>query len=225
MKHLISTIIVLGFVSAAIAQPTKEEQSALTPDKVLADLIAGNARFVSGKLNARDIKASVSKTAGAQYPKAVVLSCLDSRVPVELVFDQGIGDIFVGRVAGNIADEDLIGSMEFGTKLSGAKLVFVLGHTACGAVKGVCDGAELGKLTGLLSKIKPAMNAVQGYKPEERTSANTEFVEKVIEQNVRETIAHVRAESAILADLEKAGTIKIVGGIYDLKTGKVALIK
>lgn len=224
MKHTVA-IIVLAFATIGDAQTTKEEQSALTPDKVLADLMAGNARFVSGKPHAHDIKGSLTKSAAGQYPKAVILSCLDSRVPVELVFDQGIGDIFVGRVAGNIADEDMIGSMEFGTKAAGARLIFVLGHTACGAVKGACDGVELGKLTGLLAKIKPAVDAVPGYKAEERTSKNSAFLEKATEENVRETVAHIRAESAVLSELETAGTIKIVGGIYDLETGKVTLLK
>ena len=222
---MLITVIVLVVVAVGNAQTTKEEQSALTPDKVIADLMEGNARFVSGKPRAHDIKASLTKAAAGQYPKAVILSCLDARVPVELVFDQGIGDIFVGRVAGNVADEDMIGSMEFGTKAAGAKLIFVLGHTACGAVKGACDGVELGKLTTLLAKIKPAVSAVPGYKPEERTSKNDAFVEKVTEENVRETVSRIRAESSILSELETAGTMKIVGGIYDLKTGKVTLLE
>ena len=128
-------------------------------------------------------------------------------------------------MAGNIEDVDQLGSMEFATKLSGAKLVFVLGHSACGAVKGACDGAKLGNLTALLAKISPAVDAVQGFKPEERTSKNNKFVEKVIEQNVRQTMANIRKDSPILAELEASGKIKIVGGIYDLHTGKVTLLK
>ncbi len=221
----IATALVLALAALANAQVTKGEQSALTPDKVLTGLMDGNARYVAGKIGDPEIKKRITRSADGQYPKAVVLSCLDSRVPVEQVFDQRIGDIFVGRVAGNIEDEDQLGSMEFATKLAGAKLVFVLGHSACGAVKGACDGAKLGNLTALLAKIRPAVDAVQGFKPEERTSANKEFVEKVIEENVRQTMADIRKDSPILAELEASGKIKIVGGIYDLHTGKVTLLK
>jgi carbonic anhydrase len=224
-KFRIVTAFILALAAAANAQVTKEEQSALTPDKVLADLMDGNGRFVADKIGDPEIKKRIANSADGQYPKAVILSCLDSRVPVELVFDQRIGDIFVGRVAGNIEDEDQLGSMEFATKLAGAKLVFVLGHSACGAVKGACDGAKLGNLTALLAKIRPAVDAVQGFKPEERTSKNNEFVEKVIEQNVRQTMADIRKDSPVLAELESSGKIKIVGGIYDLHTGKVTLLK
>ena len=224
-KLPIVTAFVLALVAGAHAQVTKEQQSALTPDKVLADLMDGNARYVAGKISDPELKKRITNSADGQYPKAVVLSCLDSRVPVELVFDQRIGDIFVGRVAGNIEDEDQLGSMEFATKLAGAKLVFVLGHSACGAVKGAVDGATLGNLTALLARIKPAVDAVSGFKPGERTSANKEFVEKVIEQNVRQTMADIRKDSPVLAELEASGKIKIVGGTYDLHTGKVTLLK
>jgi len=225
MKNQIVTVFMLVFATAMNAQTTKEQQSALTPDKVLADLMDGNARFTTGKMHNPEIKQRVANSAAGQYPKAVILSCLDSRVPVETVFDQGIGDLFVGRVAGNIEDQDQLGSMEFATKLSGAKLVFVLGHSACGAIKGACDKAELGNLTGLLAKIRPAVDAVQGFKPEERTSANKEFVEKVAEQNVRQTMENIRKDSPVLAEMEASGKIKIVGGMYDLETGKIALLK
>jgi len=225
MKNQIVTALLLSFATLASAQTTKEQQSALTPDKVLADMMDGNGRFVSGKILDPDIKKRVANSATGQYPKAVVLSSLDSRVPVEMVFDQGIGDLCVGRVAGNIEDQDQLGSMEFATKVSGAKLVFVLGHTACGAIKWACDGAELGNLTALLAKIKPSVDAVEGFKPEERKSANTDFVEKVIVQNVRQTITNIRRDSAVLAEMETSGKIKMVGGIYDLRTGKVTLLK
>jgi len=225
MKNQIATAFILVFATVMNAQTTKEQQSALTPDKVLADLMDGNARFTTGKMHNPEIKKRVTNSAAGQYPKAVVLSCLDSRVPVETVFDQGIGDLFVGRVAGNIEDQDQLGSMEFATKLSGARLVFVLGHSACGAIKGACDKAELGNLTGLLAKIRPAVDAVQGFKPEERTSANKEFVEKVAEQNVRQTMENIRKDSPVLAEMEASGKIKIVGGMYDLETGKIALLK
>src|SRR4051812_12538426 len=208
MKNQIVTALLLSFATLASAQTTKEQQSALTPDKVLADMMDGNARFVSGKIHDPEIKKRIANTATGQYPKAVVLSCLDSRVPVEMVFDQGIGDLFVGRVAGNVEDQDQLGSMEFATKLAGAKLVFVLGHTACGAVKGACDGAELGNLTALLAKIKPAVDAVPGVKPEERNSKNKEFVEKVVEQNVRQTMEDIRKDSQVLSAMEASGKIK-----------------
>lgn len=215
---------VLTALAFATAQVTKEEQQLLTPDKVLADLMAGNSRFAAGKTTDADIIAKIAASSDGQHPKAVILSCLDSRVPVELVFDQGIGDIFVGRVAGNIENEDQLGSMEFATKLAGAKLVMVLGHSGCGAVKGAIDDAKLGNLTALLAKIRPAVKAVEGVKPEGRTSANKEFVKKVTEQNVRQTVADIRKDSSVLADLERSGTIKIVGAIYDLRSGKVTLL-
>ena len=223
MRHAVLLLLFLTWTVQA--QTTKEEQSTLTPNKVLADLMDGNSRFVSGNPRAQDIKTRIDKSAAGQYPKAVILSCLDSRVPVEQVFDQGIGDIFVGRVAGNIEDQDQLGSMEFATKLAGAKLVFVLGHSECGAIKGACDGAELGNLTGLLAKMKPAVNAVQGFKADERNSKNRKFVESVTEENVRQTIANIRKDSPVLTELEKSGQLNIVGGIYDLQTGKVNLLK
>jgi carbonic anhydrase len=225
MKHLALAVFISALAVTANAQTTKSAQLVLTPDKVLTDLMEGNARFVAGKISDPDIKKRIANSTEAQYPKAVILSCLDSRVPVELVFDQGIGDIFVGRVAGNIENEDQLGSMEFATKLAGAKLVFILGHTACGAVRGACDRAKLGHLTALLAKIQPAVEAVEGFKPEERTSANKEFIEKVTEQNVRQTIADIRKDSPVLAEMEASGRIKIAGGIYDLHTGKVTLLK
>lgn len=226
VKNVITIASALLFAAMLNAQTTKEQQSALTADKALADLMDGNARFVSGKISAPEIKKRIEISANGQYPKAVVLSCVDSRVPVEMVFDQGIGDVFVARVAGNVEDPDLLGSMEFATKLAGAKLVFVLGHSECGAVKAACDGgAELGNLTGLLDKMKPAVEAVQGFKAEERSSKNKDFVEKVIEQNVRQTIADIRKNSPVLAEMETSGSIKIVGGVYDLNTGKVTILK
>jgi carbonic anhydrase len=216
---------VLAALAFATAEVTKEEQKSLTPDKVIADLMAGNSKFVAGKITHADIIARIAASADGQHPKAVILSCLDSRVPVEMVFDQGIGDIFVGRLAGNIENEDQLGSMEFATKLAGAKLVMVLGHSGCGAVKGAIDDAKLGNLTALLAKIRPAVKAVEGFKPEERTSANKEFVKKVTEQNVRQTVADIRKDSSVLADLERSGTIKIVGAIYDIRSGKVTLLE
>ncbi|MBL9155072.1 MAG: carbonic anhydrase [Verrucomicrobiales bacterium] len=202
-----------------------DEQKKLTPKEVLDELMAGNKRYVEGKVSEPNIKARIEASSSGQYPKAVILSCLDSRVPVELVFDQGIGDVFVGRVAGNVENEDLLGSMEFATKAAGAKLVMVLGHEACGAVKGACDKVEMGNLTGLLKKIEPAVKAVEGFAEAERTSKNHDFVEKVIEQNVRQTVSDIRTSSPILAEMEKKGEILIVGGLYSLEDGSVKLLE
>jgi len=221
----------LPFTSLAFSEEEKqmpitaEEQKALTPDAVLANLMEGNKRFASWKLTDLSIKENIEATSKGQYPSAVILSCLDSRVPVENVFDQGIGDSFVGRVAGNVENVDLLGSFEFATKLAGAKLVMVLGHEACGAVKGACDHAKMGNLTALLDKIQPAVKAVEEDFPEDqRTSKNMDFVNKVVEENVRITVADIRKDSPILAELEKSGDIKIVGAIYSLQTGEVTLL-
>lgn len=211
-------------VATTAAQTTQEQQTAMTPDAVLEDLMAGNARFVAGKNTEYSVADSRKVTAEkGQFPKAMILSCLDSRVPVELVFDQKIGDIFVGRVAGNVENEDQLGSMEFATKLAGSKVVLVLGHSACGAVKGACDGAKMGNLTALLSKIQPAVDSVKGHEGK-RNSKNSEFVDAVIEANVRQTVADIRKRSEVLAGLEEEGKIKIVGAVYDLATGKVTAL-
>ncbi len=202
---------------------TAEEQKALTPDSVLKDLMEGNARYVAEKHTAPNAKASIAAAVSGQYPKAYILSCIDSRVPVELVFDQGLGDVFVGRVAGNIENVDQLGSMEYAAAVTGVKLVMVLGHESCGAVKGACDHVELGNITGLLSNIKPAVEKVASAMKEgdDKTSKNKDFVAKVVETNVMKTIADIRKNSPTLADLEKEGKIKIVGGVYSLHTGKV----
>ena len=204
---------------------TAEEQKALTPDEVLTDLMEGNKRFVAGEIAEPNIKERVKAASTGQFPQAVILSCLDSRVPVEDIFDQGLGDIFVGRVAGNVENVDQLGSMEFATAAAGVKLVMVLGHEACGAVKGACDHVELGNLTELLEKIKPAMEAVEGYEEDERNSKNAEFVADVVEANVKQTVADIRERSKVLADLEKEGKIKIVGTLYSLQDGSVSLLE
>ena len=162
-------------------------------------------------------------TAAGQYPHAVILSCIDSRAPAELIFDAGLGDLFNARIAGNIADPDLVGSMEFACAVSGAKLVLVMGHTSCGAIKGACDKVELGNLTGLLEKIQPAVAAVQDVQGE-RNSKNTAFVEAVSEANVRLTVERIRELSPILREMESAGKIQIAGCVYDLKTGRVRFL-
>jgi carbonic anhydrase len=204
---------------------TKEEQAALTPDQVIAELKAGNERFLAGEMTLQDNNSKLLATSKGQYPKAVILSCVDSRVPVETIFDEGIGDIFVGRVAGNIEDEDMLGSIEYGTAVAGSKLVLVLGHTQCGAVKGAVDIAkvsELGmeNLNSLLVNIAPAVDSVL-MEGEERTSKNHELVDRAVEKNVLLTIKRMREKSPTLAKLETEGKIKIVGAVYDLSTGQV----
>lgn len=203
---------------------TAEEQAAMTPYDAIELLREGNQRFVSNDLTLRDHSAMVRRSTDAQYPKAIVLSCVDSRVPVEDVFDRGIGDVFVARVAGNFVNEDILGSMEFACAVSGSKLVLVMGHEHCGAVKAAIDGAELGNITGMLTKIQPAVDAVRSGFSGEGTSSNLEFVHEVCEQNVLDTIATIRRRSPVLADLEAEGEIRIVGAIYDMDTGIVSFL-
>jgi carbonic anhydrase len=198
-------------------------QSAMTPDQALARLTEGNHRFATGASLRRDYPAQMKATASGQHPAAVVLCCIDSRSAPELVFDQGIGDIFVARVAGNYCPVDLLGSMEFATKVAGSKLVVVLGHTECGAIKGACDNVELGNLTTVIRAIKPAVDDVKNAEGD-RTSKNKKFVRAVTEANVRRTIAGIRANSPILHDLEQSGQIKIVGAMLDLSTGRITFI-
>jgi carbonic anhydrase len=209
---------------AATLPPSAAQQQALTPKGVLGELLDGNRRFTEGNPTPGNARARIVATADGQYPKAFILSCVDSRVPVEQVFDQGIGDLFVGRVAGNVESVDQLGSIEFATKVAGAKLVMVLGHEACGAVKGACDHVELGNLTALLHEIKPAVQAVTNYAEGKRTSKNKDFVEAVIAKNVELTVADLRKRSPLLAEMEKAGQIMIVGALYSLHTGKVTLL-
>lgn len=212
-------------VGCETARPqTQESQSAMTPSQALAELKNGNARFVAGRPLARNHLANVKATASGQYPFAVVLSCLDSRQPIEIVLDQGIGDIFSARVAGNVLDDDILGSMEFGCKASGAKLIAVIGHTNCGAVKGAVDGVEMGKLTPLLHKIQPAMKEVPSN-VQPRTSKNLDYVNQVSEANVRLVMRQVRSRSPILRELLDQGKIALVGGMYDLETGQVVFFR
>jgi carbonic anhydrase len=202
---------------------TAAEQEALTPDIVLEELKAGNAKFTNNELTARDNSAMVRKAATGQYPKAVILSCLDSRVPVEDVFNEGIGDLFVGRVAGNIVNDDLLGSMEYGCKVAGAKLIVVLGHGSCGAVKAAIDNVQLGNITTLLSKIRPAVDSSNDYQGD-KSSKNTTYVAHVTELNVLHSMEIIRKNSPILKELEANGQIKIVGALYDIETGKVRFL-
>jgi len=199
---------------------TAEEQNRLTPDEVIASLKEGNKRFCSGSLTMRDHSKQIRDAVSGQFPKAVVLSCVDSRVPIEDVFDKGIGDMFVARVAGNIVNEDILGSMEFSCKVSGAKLVLVMGHEYCGAIKGAIDNVQLGNLTGLLKKIRPAVDRCCDF-PGAQTSKNPQFVDLVVRENVKVAVLNIRAQSQILREMEEAGEIKIIGAYYDMDNGQV----
>lgn len=200
---------------------TRDMQQAMTPRAVLADLRAGNERYVRGQTTRQDWLAQAEATArDGQFPKAVVLSCLDSRVPTEVVFDQAIGDIFVGRIAGNFETTDMLGSMEFGTKLAGAKAIVVLGHTACGAVKGAIADAQLGHLTATLDNIDPAVAAARAAMPNASPS-DPAFVQRVAEENVRITVRDIQTRSPVIAEMVANGQLEVVGAWYDLATGKV----
>jgi len=203
---------------------TKDIQSTLSPDSVLQDLLNGNERFVNSNSQATDNTALVSQTTGGQYPKAVVLSCIDSRVPVETVLDQAIGDIFVARVAGNFENVDILGSLEYSCNVAGSKLILVLGHESCGAVKAACDGVELGNITEMLSKIMPAVKKSALEVEGQANSSNKAFVAKTVENNVKLTIERIRENSQILSEMEDNGEIKIVGGVYSLHTGRVEML-
>ena len=199
--------------------PTAEQQAAASPEAALQWLKDGNDRVLSGQTAPRDLLSDAKVGADGQYPLASILGCIDSRVPVERVLDLGIGDAFVARTAGHVADEDVIGSLEFATAVAGSKVVLVLGHSACGAVKGACDGVELGHLTGLLAKIAPAVEAVTGETAP--GSDDGDVVAQVVERNVRDVMAHLRASSEVLAKRIDAGDLLICGGVFDLETARV----
>ena len=203
---------------------TAEQQKALTPDIVLQNLKDGNKRFVNNNVTARDHSSLVRNASFGQYPKAVILSCVDSRIPVEDVFDKGIGDIFVARVAGNIINDDILGSMEFGCKVSGAKLIVVLGHSSCGAIKSAIDQVKLGNITILLNKIQPAVKNSQNFTGD-KTSKNEEFTNMVGKNNVLHSIEVMKSKSPILKEMNDKGEIKIEGAYYDMKTGAVDFIE
>ena len=225
-------LALIAFVTVAAAQTagdkksvkkpavqTKESQAAMTPAAALEKLKKGNARFVERNMRARDWQAKVSATASGQYPFAVVLGCMDSRTPIEIVFDQGIGDVFGIRIAGNIVNEDELGSMEYATKVVGSKLLLVLGHTSCGAVKGAIDDAKLGNLTGLLAKIRPAVSASGPG-----SSKDDAYVTKVAQANVSQAMKEIREKSPTIKAQLDAGTVGLVGAIYDVSTGKVTFL-
>ncbi|WP_293896225.1 carbonic anhydrase family protein [Flavobacterium sp.] len=203
----------------------KQEQHDLTPNEVLENFKKGNERFRTSNITTRNHSEEIRKAVtSGQYPEAMVLSCIDSRVPVEDVFDLGIGDVFVGRVAGNFVNTDLLGSMEFACKVAGAKLIIVMGHQHCGAVKGAIDDVKLGNITAMLQNIKPAVAMSQDFDGE-KSSKNEAFVKKVAQNNVRNTIAQIRAKSEILRTMEERGEIKIVGAFYTLRTGELQFLE
>lgn len=198
---------------------TASEQKTLSPDSIISLLKKGNENFYQHKSKPKNDSARIVQTAHGQYPMAAVLSCIDSRVPVEEVLDKGIGDLFVARVAGNIANEDILGSLEYACKVAGAKVIMVLGHEHCGAIKSAIDNVKMGNVTALLNKIQPAVNAVKITG--DKSSKNDALVHDVAQKNVELTIKKIKANSLVLAQLEKEGKIKIVGGIYDLDSGKI----
>ena len=232
-KNTYLTLAILLLVSSQTLTPnlaaagnpsmamTREAQQAVTPDEALAMLKRGNQRFLQDKMVNRDYAAQVKQTSRGQFPFASIVSCLDSRIPPAIVFDRGVGDLFVARLAGNFVNDDTLGSLEFASKLAGSKLIIVMGHTECGAVKGACDGAQLGLLTATLANINPAVNAVQGnYKP--RSSKNPEFVQAVAEKNVHLTMQKLRDRSIVLREMIDSGEVGLVGAMYDVASGQVS---
>jgi carbonic anhydrase len=203
---------------------SKETQNSLTPATALEILKEGNQRFVNNLKANRNLLQQVNETSAGQFPFATILSCIDSRTSAELIFDQGLGDVFSIRIAGNILNEDILGSMEFATKVVGTKIIVVLGHTKCGAIVGACNHVELGNLTTLLNKIQPAI-ANEKTVTADRNGTNREFVDKVTDIHVHLTIDRIRKESPIVAELEQQGSIKIVGGMYDVETGHVTFFE
>lgn len=199
---------------------TKEMQAALTPAQAIQLLKEGNKRFVNNLKVNRDLLEQVNETSAGQYPFAFILSCIDSRTSAELIFDQGLGDIFSCRIAGNVLNEDILGSMEFACRLAGSKVIVVLGHTKCGAVKGACDHVEIGHLTGLLKKFEPVI-ASEKETAANRTSGNSYFVERICRLNVMHVMSRIPQQSPILGEMLAKGEIALTGGIYDVETGKV----
>jgi carbonic anhydrase len=229
MKFLTHTLLLAGVVfglgCATTPTMTKEAQARVTPATAMERLKTGNERFVSGRSAPRNLLKQVAATSEGQYPFATVVSCLDSRTSAELIFDQGIGDIFNARVAGNVVNPDILGSLGFASKAAGSKLIAVIGHTKCGAVKGACDHVQLGNLTGLLQRIEPAVKSTPSSPGEDRTSKNNAFVDRVAESNVRAAMDTIRRQSPILREMERKGEIAIVGGMHDLETGRVTFLK
>lgn len=202
---------------------TLAEQKALTPDKVLQDLEEGNRHYVQNKLTANDYIGMLHHSMEGQYPEAFILSCIDSRVPVEEVFDKAIGDVFVGRVAGNFVDEDMLGSMEYGCKVSGAKLIVVLGHESCGAIKAAIENERLGNITAMLANIKPAIKMSKNFAGEQAVQ-NHAFVEEVVKNNIVNTLRTIPLRSPVLKQMMDKGEIKLVGAYYSFETGEVTFL-
>jgi carbonic anhydrase len=217
----LGALLPAGMRAAHAQALTREQRDQLSPQQVLEMLKHGNERFRSGQMHPHDYLAQKRATIAGQYPAAAILSCIDSRAPGEIIFDTGIGESFNARIAGNISNDDLLGSLEFACAAAGAKLILVMGHTSCGAIKGAIDGAQLGHLTELLHRIKPAV-AATAYSGE-RSSKNAAFVDAVAATNVRRTVADIRTRSSVLAGLEKEGKIAIVGSMYHLQGGRVEL--
>ncbi len=199
-------------------------QASINSEKAIELLLEGNKRFVENRFINRNYQEQIEETSKGQYPFASVLSCIDSRIPTEIIFDQGIGDVFNARIAGNFINEDILGSLEFACKLAGSKVIMVMGHTSCGAVKGACDDAKLGNLSQMLDKIQPAVKAVSTKPGEERNSSNIEFVNQVAVENVKMAIADIKSKSEVLKNMYDEGSIDIVGGMYDVKTGRVTIV-
>jgi carbonic anhydrase len=218
----IGAVLPGGVCLAQTGALTREQRDLLTPAQVLAMLKSGNERFQTGQMRPHDYLAQKRATVGGQYPAAAILSCIDSRAPAEIILDTGIGDTFNARIAGNIANDDLLGSLEFACAAAGAKLILVMGHTSCGAIKGAIDGVELGHLTGLLNKIKPAV--AETHFDGEHSSGNAAFVDAVAATNVRRTVAELGTRSSVLAGLKRDGKIDIVGSMYHLQGGRVEFL-
>jgi carbonic anhydrase len=235
MKTVIATLVLASLICSCSSKPKAEAppvekkkevvvlKAPETPDEEIAALKEGNRRFVKNEQLGHDYRYQIDVTKEGQKPYAVVLSCLDSRVPVEIVFDQGIGEVFVARVAGNIENNDILGSMEYGTAAIGAKLIVVMGHTKCGAVKGACNNIKLGNLTQLLKKIEPAVKMVKSSTSNFDPN-NYDHINHVSEENVKLTVSRIRKGSKVLRDLEAQNKIRLVGAMYDISTGEVRFL-
>ena len=222
---LVTMLVGVGPAARVVyaAALTKAQRDAMSPDDIIALMKKGNERFRLGQESPHDYLAQQKATATGQYPAAAILSCIDSRAPAETIMDLGIGDCFNARVAGNVSNDDIVGSLEFACKVAGAKVVLVMGHTACGAIKGAIDNVQLGRLTGLLAKIRPAVDATQ-YQGE-RSAKNYGFVDAVARKNVELTMAEIRRRSTVLADLERSGAVRIAGAMYNIETGLVEFFR
>lgn len=220
---ILATLLTLALAASSSHGYEVDESEIASPQDALEALMAGNERFVSGKPLRQDFQRQIEKTADGQAPYATILSCLDSRVPPEIVFDQGIGDLFVGRVAGNVEDIHMLGSFEFAKVVKGTKLLVVMGHTSCGAVGGACENVKLGSLTHLLAEIRPAVELVQARHPDEDVCAAA-HVDEIAEENVVRTVRDIREKSQLIADLEREGELRVVGAMYDIATGEVRFL-